>query len=556
MKTPERRRGVRELRLTPKANQTMKKASLSRAQQNQEDEAQAGNATDFSVPQTDGVDVDEGQQISTSLMVIAPASSPTASSPVDHSFEDATPKPSHAVHYPNLPYHEHSSNVSTQSWNEVHSTHNRPQHDFSLTANMDSDMNMWMHDSMDATNLSSVPYHMPPGSWDSQQSHQYQLPPIHPDHMASHHLSGQLSSTALPYIPALSLLNRPPNVNLNSRPTSSHSIPLLHSFTPLHNFQGPSGFQGHLPISGFGRGMAPAVNMGGTQCPQRGPSPGHMMVIPPPPEMIGPPGMVSGIGMSHNQRPKEPSSGLAATVIPTPSGEKKWKGKEPMREPEEPAPSYQESYPTPSDPPSAPSYPISSNPPTVSSHPGIKTHINNTSSDTSGSPTSSTGGSSPSAGSLSKSAIATLDHFYEHVEKLVIEAADGAGLSPDRVTKLMGKRLGIKVRGSVTTWNEYQNFFAAHMQQELQRINAEEEYAGATSAQKRGIVSRVQDAFKASFKGKSDWVEVLKVWEELNIVSTGCKEQTYNTRESAFASTNREIQAIVRILILHIRSMR
>lgn len=229
-------------------------------------------------------------------------------------------------------------------------------------------------------------------------------------------------------------------------------------------------------------------------------------------------------------------------------GETKWKGKKRAQEPE--GLTYQEptDIPIPSHPPSVPSHPIQSQPPTVPSYLSVEAHTNETSSTTSGSPTSSTGGSSPSSGSLSKSAITALELFYEQVEKFLIEAAYGAGLSPERVTKLLGKRLGIKSRGSATTWNEYQNFFAAHMQQELRRINAEEEYACATSAQKPGIVSRAQDAFKASFRGESDWVEVLKVWEELNTVSNGCKEQTYSTRESAFSSTNREIKNIVGIL--------
>lgn len=124
-------------------------------------------------------------------------------------------------------------------------------------------------------------------------------------------------------------------------------------------------------------------------------------------------------------------------------------------------------------------------------------------------------------------------------------AADTARLLVERVNKLLGKQLGIKTRSSGTTWNGYQNFFAVHMMEELQCISAEEEYAAASSAQKRGIVSRARDAFKASLDKETKWIDVLKIWEEFNVVSTGCREQTYGSHESAFASTNREIEVII-----------
>lgn len=235
-----------------------------------------------------------------------------------------------------------------------------------------------------------------------------------------------------------------------------------------------------------------------------------------------------------------------AVIPPTPA-DTKGKGKERAREPEESGSSTHLHIPPYSiGHPSIPSYPVQAHAtpaPHVSSD--ADAHISENRPKSSGSPTESSGSSSPAAGNLSKKVLAILDHLFQQTEALVMEAADTTGFSADRVTKLLGKRLGIKMRGSGTTWNGYQNFFKAHMQQELQRIGAEEEYASASSAQKRGIVSRAHDAFKASFDGENEWVDVLKVWEELNVVSTGCIEQTYGSRESKFASVNREIEAIV-----------
>lgn len=260
------------------------------------------------------------------------------------------------------------------------------------------------------------------------------------------------------------------------------------------------------------------------------------------------------------QRRRELSPRPMVEVIPPTPGDVKGKGKERAQEPYASSSTAHHH---------GPSYPIAYSPsglvPPVPSHPSVKvlathtssipcagsnadSHVSERAPKTSDSPTESTGSSPPAAGSLSRKVTAILDHLYQQTDVLLIEAADAAGFSVDRVAKLLGKRLGVKMRGSGTTWNSYQNFFAAHMAEELQRIDAEEEYASASSAQKPGIVSRAQDAFKSSFDDEKKWIDVLKLWEELNVVSTGCMEQTYGSREAKFDSINREIDAIVCIL--------
>lgn len=161
--------------------------------------------------------------------------------------------------------------------------------------------------------------------------------------------------------------------------------------------------------------------------------------------------------------------------------------------------------------------------------------------------------SSPSTGAISKSNLAHLDELWPKIEQAIANASETTGLPADRIAKLLGRRLGLNVRGS-TLWNSYQSFFADHIAQELERIGAQAEYDNATSAQKPAIVSRAQAAFKADHEKDAQWVDILQTWDTYQTVKKGCKGQSYTTREAKFDAMNTKVISYVSYFSIHQRA--
>lgn len=166
------------------------------------------------------------------------------------------------------------------------------------------------------------------------------------------------------------------------------------------------------------------------------------------------------------------------------------------------------------------------------------------------SPKANTGSSPVLTGSLSKSTLAELEKLFEKIAELIADTLEITELPAEHISKFLGKRLGLSVRGS-TSWNGYQTYFTAHMQEELKGIGAEEEYNSASSAQKPVIIARAHAAFKARHNSADEWLTILKAWDDLKTVEKGCGGQTIGTRENKFDAMNRKIIAFVSALIFN-----
>lgn len=238
---------------------------------------------------------------------------------------------------------------------------------------------------------------------------------------------------------------------------------------------------------------------------------------PPVPSFLPPVGTIPGdVSMYHMPLPQGSSGGpMMAITPPTPAAPKS-KGKQP--EQSDGATVSQPSGETPADSPDT--------------------------------PPKNTGSSPGSTGSLSKSAQAELEKLFHKIGELIAEASENTQLPADRITKFLGKRLGLTVRGS-TSWNDYQTYFSANMNKELQGIGAEEEYANATAAQKPAIIARAHAAFKTKHQENDEWQTILQVWDTLKTVKKGCAGQTIGTRGNLFDAMNRKVAAFVSVFVLN-----
>lgn len=499
----------------------MHKASQSRAQQMEDDEMEQGCSpvtVEEGIPQTDAADADgEGRPAESSTMAVMATSSPSYMS--DFLSHEATP--TRVMSQP--------PDISMQTWPDAHM---HPPHNF-------MDTSAWAADglttSIDHYSTHTNSYPQPslslPQNWHTgglfPQSHQ---PPLYP------HLIP--SNQAPQFIPQHGLLEiRAPQLvpqqfggqhgGLGGHYGAARTGGLIMSphLAPLQLHGGHGGL-GHqyaasrspiMPNSGLDPNMMAALSRPASAhgSNRSGPSPvpcfqGHL----PPISAIthGIPGDVSGSRLPFPQGSS--AGGPVMTVIPPTPADLKGKGKQ--RETDVP--------------------PIHSNP-----------DIDGTVSDSGSKP------SSPSTGAISKSNLAHLDELWPKIEQSIANASETTGLPADRITKLLGRRLGLNVRGS-TLWNSYQSFFADHIAQELERIGAQAEYDNATSAQKPAIVSRAQAAFKADHEKDAQWVDILQTWDTYQTVKKGCKGQSYTTREAKFDAMNNKVISYVSYFSIHQRA--
>lgn len=196
--------------------------------------------------------------------------------------------------------------------------------------------------------------------------------------------------------------------------------------------------------------------------------------------------------------------------------------------------------PTPADPKGKGKQQEADTPIPIHSHPIIDGTVGDTVGDTG----PKTPCSDTSTGAISKSNKDHLDELWPKIEQDIANAAEFTGLPADRIARLLGKRLGLNVRGS-TLWNSYQSYFAGNVTPELQRIGAQAEYDNATSAEKPAIVSRAQAAFKAYHEKDEEWMDILQTWDTIQTVKKGCKGQSYTTREARFDAMNHKLHSFV-----------
>lgn len=490
VQTP-RRRMSRGLRLTPKACDSMHKTSQSRARQMEDDEMEQGfspgRMEEDGPSQTNVANADGHGQLGNS--------SPAYMSEFMAS-EEPTP----------TRLQLHPSELPTQTWQEnLH-----PTHDF-------MDTSTWAADGYAASagHYSNPTNSFPQPSMSLPQDWQVGVPFPHPHQHSVYPPHYFASNQAPQFVSQHGGFSNHYTAAQTRRPLISPQLGAHGQHSGLgHQYAAACGTM--LPNNGLDSNAmatlsrpASAHSIQGSH--QSGPSPATNFEAHLRPVSAITQGIAGDVSMHHMPLPQGSAGGPMMALIPPTPVDRKGKGK-------------QQETDVPMHIPSSPD-------------------INNAISDT-GSNFPDSSSSPSSTGALSKSNITYLDGLWPRIEQQIADASETTGLPSERISKLLGKRLGLNVRGS-TLWNSYQSFFTDHMVQELERINANAEYASATSAQKPAIVSRAQAAFKAEYEKDEEWVDILTTWDALQVVSKGCKGQSYNTRESKFDAMNHRVNSYV-----------